>query len=121
PTQPRQPARLTLSMRPGADAPEAEIVGVGLTLHLAGRRLAQPVRNAVALGIGHSFVLGGEFEQDLGARVARRRPAHQWINLAPLARLVLEDPFLGAGRAGLHSSAGGLVDAGDHDVLRLAS
>src|SRR5499433_3905754 len=103
-------------MRPGIAAVDGEIVGVGDAAPLNRLGFEELVGNAVALAIGDRFLGTLEAQLHLLTHVARARPAHQRLDLARLFRLVLEHPFLGLGRAGLHRGPRGLVDACDHGL-----
>src|SRR5262245_55182128 len=77
-----------------------------------GRRLEQPVSDAVALGIGDSLLPGGEAEPELLVHVARRRPPHQRIGGPLLGRLVVEHPAPGIALARLHGGSRWSVNPG---------
>ncbi len=102
------------SMRPGALAAKAEIVGVGLAHGGPRLGLGDLVGQAVTLGVGDGLVLCLEGQPDLGFHVARAGPAHQRVDLPRHLGLELEHPVLGAGGPGLHRRLGGLEDAGNH-------
>ncbi len=105
------------SVRPGIAPVEGEIVRIGHRAPRRRRALEHLVGDAVALAIGDRLVFAGKAQAQLLARVARRRPAHQRLDLARLFRLEIHRPGLGPGLARLHGGLGRLVDACAHAAI----
>lgn len=99
-------------MGPEALAAELEIVGIGLNRPPARLGLEHLIFHAEFFGIGNRFLLAVEAERHLCIRVARTRPAHQWLDLTRAARLEVKQPLPGLCLAGLHGRLGGFVDTG---------
>src|SRR5579864_3435670 len=104
-------------MGPGAAPPGREIVRIGNARPAAGRLAFEHlVGNAFAVAIGDGLFFALEEQPQFLLHIARRGPAHQRLDQARLLRLVIQHPLLGLGGAGLHRGAGGLVNAGGHEV-----
>ena len=101
-------------MRPGLDALEGEIVGVGDRPLRRILGLDHLVGDALALAIGDRLFLAVEMQGQLLLHVARGGPAHQRLDGPRLLRLVVELPFPGLGPARLHRVLGGLENPCGH-------
>src|SRR5262249_11556424 len=115
---PAGPVRSSTLVRPAVQAPEFEVVGVGLRPQLRLLRLVDAKRDATARGVGHGFFERRELYADLRSRIVGARPAHQRLNDSRTHRLVDEHPFAGAGVALLHGGLCWLEDPGNHVVSR---
>ena len=87
------------SMRPGALAAEAEVVGVGLAHGAAGLGLRQAIGDAVALGVGDRLLLGveGSGGSAISCRASWSSPSAGRSRAAPPARTRAPIPWCGPG------------------------
>src|SRR5262245_18288680 len=101
-------------MRPAADAPELEVLRVGLRLDLGLPRLLDAEGDALARGVGDRLLLRLEAHANLRARVVGARPAHQRLEAARPVALELEHPFARRRASLLPRAACRLEDTGCH-------
>lgn len=105
-----------VSVGPGTDARELEVVGIGHLLRGLFLRIAHGEGEAVAGRVGDGVFLGLEIKADLRLHVGRGSPAHQRVDGARRLRLVLQAPASGLGLSGLHGRFRRSEDARHHDA-----
>src|SRR5262249_20425869 len=99
---------------PGPLSAKAEIVGVGFADGRARLGYGKAIGDAIALSVRYRLLLGVEGQPYLALHFARAGPPHQGLDLARNFGLILEHPFLGASRTGLHCGLRRLVYASSH-------